>query len=293
MKHIKKYNIFLLEGKLDNLSSKYENDLKDYEISFLKDISDNSSVNFEWLLKHYSIDKKNYYDNIAGLNILLDVLDDYFVRFLRIKKNLPPNYRDINNIKSTYELIEVIDKYNDYDKIKKDKNVDLLLYNEKWIVFIPKNYKSSKKWGWSRFCTSNDKLYFEYHNILHKSLVYVLHKFDYEKNIAIEVYPNEKYQIWNYQDDNSFGDLNKLIYELEEINDGFLLIDEVIEKLPHITMDDMIKHYTIYLIENYELDEINGFINSDFNNKNFELIYNQIKNNVNFNELIEDLRDSI
>jgi hypothetical protein len=75
---------FLKESKIEDLQQKYSGNLDSYEIDNLKEYSNNSSTNFEWLLKNYQIDKNNYDENIAGVNILLDLLDDYFKRFLRM-----------------------------------------------------------------------------------------------------------------------------------------------------------------------------------------------------------------
>ena len=87
MKHLKYFITF--EGKLQDLENKIKDKLSDFEISNLKSLSNNSSIYFNWLLNIYLKDKDKYKENIAGVNILLDVLDDYFKKFLRIKNNLP------------------------------------------------------------------------------------------------------------------------------------------------------------------------------------------------------------
>lgn len=88
---MKKYNInkfdqFLIESKMEELSNLYSNKIDDLEISTLKILSKNSSSNFNWLLKNYTKDRLNYRKNISGINTLLDLLDDYFTRYLGIKK---------------------------------------------------------------------------------------------------------------------------------------------------------------------------------------------------------------
>ena len=285
------YNNFLNEGKIEDLSIKYKGKLEDFEITYLKSLSDNSSVNLKWLLKHFKNDKVNYENNIAGLNILLDVLDAYFKVFLRIKKNLPLKYRDINNIDSTNKLIELVDKYNHYDKIKDDKEVDLLEFNYKWIVFIPKTFKAAEKWGWGRFCTSNDEMYHDFYNILNKSLIYIMHKFDYTKNIVVEVYPDYLYQIWNYQDDNSFGGVDTLERYLEDNDeDGFLDVLELIEELPIINDREAKQHYTNFMLKEFDLKTINKILNSELEEKDASKI-EPIVRNMEFDKLKSDIKD--
>lgn len=295
MKYLKLFESFILEGKIEDLVTKYSDEISEYEISTLKEYSNNSSANFQWLLKHYSNDKEKYDENIAGINILLDVLDDYFKRYLRIKNNLPFDKRDINSLKSTDELIEVINEYNDYDKMLKDTEIDILFSNEKWVVFIPKTYKASNKWGWGRFCTSHDEGYFNYHNINNESLVYIMHKFDYTKNIVIECFPDRYYQIWNYQDDNTTGDGYVVHKELEDIDDGFLDIDTIIDDLPYIYKDDLIEHLSKILYDSFDIDDINQLLVSEFEEKNQDDIFDYIKNNnyIDIYDLRNDIRDSI
>lgn len=297
MKYIKLFENFLLEGRIEDLSQKYSDKISDYEILTLKDYSQNSSSNFQWLLKHYSNDMKNYKENITGVNILLDVLDDYFKRYLRIKQNLPIEKRDINSLKSTKELINVVDDYNDYDTMREDSGLDILLENEKWVVFIPKTFEASNKWGWGRFCTSNDEDYFKYHNINNNSLVYVMHKFDYTKNIVIECFPKGEYQIWNYQDDNTFGGEGKVYQELSDIDDGYLNVDRVLYSLPDIDEDDLLNHL-VDLISIYNANYINDILGSDFDtSKEYvddEDVKNYIEdNNINLYDIRSDIRDSM
>ena len=134
-------------------------------------------------------------------------------------------------------MIKVVDDYNDYDTMREDSGLDILFENEKWVVFIPKTFEASNKWGSGRFCTSNDEDDFKYHNINNNSLVYVMHKFDYTKNIVIECFPNRQYQIWNYQDDNTFGGEGKVYQELSDIDDGYLNVDKILYNLPDVDDD--------------------------------------------------------
>ena len=293
MKYLKLFESFLLEAKIDELVNIYSDKITEYEISQLKDYSQNSSSNFQWLLKHYTNDKTGYSENPSGVNILLDVLDDYFKRYLRIKKNLPIDKRDINTLKSTKDLITIINQYNDYHDMLEDNNLKILFENVKWVVFIPKTFESSNKWGWGRFCTSNDEDYFHYHNINNESLVYVMHKFDYTKNIVIECFPRGEYQIWNYQDDNTFGGKGKLYTELSDIDDGFLNIDRVISSLPYIDIDALNKHLAKIIYDKFDLDDINELLESDFEEKDYNNILEFIEDNSNIFDLRSDIRDFI
>ena len=293
MKYLKYIGLFLNEGKLSDLEEAYNNKLNSHEIASLKIYSLNSSSNFAWLLKNYSKDKVNYKDNPAGVNILLDVLDDYFKRYLRIKSNLPMGKRDINSLKSTYELINLIDEYNDYDKMKEDKGIDILFENEKWVVFIPKTFDASNKWGWGRFCSSSDEGYFHYHNINNKSLVYIMHKFDYTKNIVIEGFPYKEYQIWNYQDDNSWGGEGMVYKELNEIDDGFLNIDKIMSELPDITQNEFTEHLA-KIISKLELEDINTLLETDYEIIDYDNILEYINDEIdNILDLRDDLREFI
>lgn len=292
MKFLKNYTYYLFEGRIEELSQKFSGKITDHEISYLKSLAQNSASNFEWLLKHYTQDKKNYEVNIAGVNILLDVLDDYFTRYLRIKSNLPLDKRDINSLKNTTELIEVINQYHDYDKMLDDKDLQVLFHNEEWIIFIPQTFLASKKWGWGRFCTVHDEDYFHYYNINNNSLVYVRHKFDYTKNLVIECFPGDRYQIWNYQDDNIFGDSRLVSQELSAIDDGFLDIDYIIDRLPSITIKDLRVHLAKLLFEKFNLEDINELLNSNLEEKNYEQILNHIQD-VDLSELRSNIRDFI
>lgn len=284
---IKSYNNFLLEGKINDLIDLYSDKNTDYEIENLKSYSKNSYANLEWLLKNYTKDKLIYGKNIAGEFILLDVLDDYFKRYLRIKKNLPIDKRDINLLKSTKELIDIVNTYNDYDNMLDDKDLEIITDNLKWVVFIPKTFKASNKWGWNRFCTSNNEDSFKFHNINNMSLVYIKHKFDYTKNTVIECLPQKEYVVWNYQDDNTDCNYYYLSEILDDIDDGFLDIEEIIDNLPNITLQDMKKHL-FNLLFDLKLDYINEILDSEFEEKD----YNQITKKANsFN--IYELRSLI
>lgn len=294
MRYLKLFENFILEGKIEDLQKQYSSKIDDYEIAMLTTYAENSSSNLQWLLKHYSNDKKNYKNNIGGINILLDVIEDYFKRYLRIKNNLPVSKRDINSISSTYELIKIIDEYNDYDDMLSDPGVKIIYADEKWIVYLPKTYEASNKWGWNRFCTSRDEDYFDFHNINHESLVYIMHKFDYTKNIAIECLPNGKYQMWNYQDDNSMGNIHSVRDELGDIDDGFLNIDIVVDNLPRIDEDDMIHHLSTLLYNRFDVDDINSIMNSNFEEKSIDDISEYIRDkNMNLYNLESDIHDSI
>lgn len=277
MKYIEKYYNFIVEGKIKDLGNKYKDKLDEWMFKNLESISNNSSSNLEWLIRIYLQDKGKYKENISGVNILLDVLDDYFKKYLRIKVNLPIKKRDINNIKSSDELIDIVDEYNDYDKIKNDKEVNLLDINEKWIVFIPFTYKSAEKWGWGRFCTSHDETYFEFYNIKDKSLIYVMHKFDYTKNFVLQIEPNF-YTIWDYQDDNyRVYDNNELEQHIEQYyNDGFLDIEELIDKIPYVSEEDYVEHYIDFMRKKLDINNI------------YDVIEEALGDDV---EVIEDLED--
>lgn len=290
MKNIKGYKLFT-EGRMQDLAQKYSDVITDHEILNLKDYSQNSSSNFAWLLKNYSKDKLDYDENISGVNILLDVIDDYFKRYLRIKQNLPIEKRDINYLKSTKELIKVVDDYNDYDKMREDKGLDILFENEKWVVFIPKTFEASNKWGWGRFCTSNDEDYYNYHNINNNSLVYVMHKFDYTKNVVIESFPERNYQIWNYQDDNTYGGEGKVYKELSDIDDGYMDVDKVLNSLPEINLESF-KEHLIKILFNFDLEDINELLESDLEYKDYDHIIDFIEDNdINIYSLRSDIRD--
>lgn len=253
MKYLQKFIIF--EGKIQEIEKKYNNDISDFEINNLKSLSNNSSIYFNWLLDIYLKDKDRYKENIAGVNILLDVLDDYFKKFLRIKNNLP--VKDIQQIKSSKEFILLIDKYNDYNNIENDKNLTLILNNNRWIVFIPHTFDSSAKWGWGRFCSVHDNDYYNLHNVKNKALVYIINKFDYTKHCVIQLKPNG-YMIWDYEDDNYFTDDKYGIshYLFEYIDDGYLNVDEIVDQIPYISENDFINHYYDIIMKKYKNKEI-------------------------------------
>jgi hypothetical protein len=241
---------FLKESKIEDLQQKYSGNLDSYEIDNLKEYSNNSSTNFEWLLKNYQIDKNNYDENIAGVNILLDLLDDYFKRFLRIKKSLPVDSRDINKIKNTNELIKIVNKHNDFDKINDDPDVDVILNNEEWMVFLPSTYKVSKKWGWSRFCVVNDEASFNFYNVDRKALIYIIHKFDYTKHQIIQIFPDKMFKLWDYQDDNYYCDGYNLYNQLNKIDENGLFYDiNDIINYSYLELADYEEYYAKYLLQ--------------------------------------------
>lgn len=300
-----KYIQFINEGKIQNLQKKYDGKLTEFEIDNLKDYANNSSANFEWLLKHYTNDKNNYEENMAGVNILLDLLDDYFKRFLRIKNSLPNNNRDINNIKNTNHLIEIVDEHNDFDKINDDKDVDVIINNQEWIVFQTKSYKASKKWGWSRFCSVNDENSYYFYNVNNIALTYIIHKFDYTKHHTLQTYPEHYYKLWDYQDDNFTGNGYSIYHQLYKIDDNNLLgdINDIIN-YSYIDLDDYKTYYAKYLVEKYDIYDVYTFLNinnddisEEDNTKvdyEFALEYiNDMDNEEFFNEFLDNLRDSI
>jgi len=253
MKHLKYFITF--EGKLQDLENKIKDKLSDFEISNLKSLSNNSSIYFNWLLNIYLKDKDKYKENIAGVNILLDVLDDYFKKFLRIKNNLP--IKDIQQIESSKQFIKLIDDYNDYNNIENDKNVTLLLNNNRWIVFVPHTFESSQKWGWGRFCSVHDVDYYNLHNVKNDALIYIINKFDYTKHCVIQQKPNG-YMIWDYEDDYYFVTDKRGISEYlhEYLDDGYLNIYKIVGDIPYVGKQDFVNHYYDIIIKKYNNDVI-------------------------------------
>jgi hypothetical protein len=282
---IKKFSLF--EGKIENLEIQFKDKLDKFEIDNLKFLSNNSSVYFNWLLFIYLRDKNKYKKNIAGINILLDVLNDYFKKFLRIKNNLP--IKDIQQIKTSKEFILLIDEYNDYNEIENDNDVTLISNNNRWIVFIPHTFKSSAKWGWDRFCTVNDEGYYNLHNIKNKSLVYIIHKFNYKLNCIIQLKTNG-YVMWDYEDDNYYTPYKNNVdeYLTKYIDDGYLDISNIIDNLPNLSNIDFIDWYYNIIMTKYkngdfnfetiaEILEVDVFNESDISNLK-KLILNNLSN---------------
>lgn len=262
-----------LKNRLDEnkLFDYYSNLLNEYYVNNFKTLSSGSTVNFKWLAENFLKSRNMYGKNrISGEYLLFDIINDYFTRFLRIKKNLPTEYRDITKIKNVQTLIKIIDEYNDYDDMKKDKNIDLIFFNERWFAFIPKTYEASKKWGWGRYCTSHDEDYYNMHNVNNKSLVYIRNKFDYTKNIAIECFYHNEYQWWTYENDNVLGNEYQLAVELESMDDGFLDVNKIINNIPYITKKDVLEHFLKYLYDNMSIEDINYYLDSDLEEKDLD-----------------------
>ena len=296
MKFIKYYKYYLTEGKMEDVAEQYSTTLDKNDIERCKYISQNSSVYFSWLLKIYTKDKDKYKENIAGINILLDLLDDYFLKYLRIKDKLPIERRDILKVTSFKQLMNIVDKYNDYDEIKNDTGVELLVANEKWLVFIPKTFAASKKWGWSRFCTCNDESAFDVYNTKNKGLVYFIHKFKYKLHHIMQLLPRNNCQFWDFEDSNSQTSLNEAyIFLGEYLQDGYLDVTKILDNVPVLSHKDYVDYY-VYLITKMvdhktidEEDYKNILMTQNLINK--EQLYEYVSN-LSFNNLNE-LRNNI
>jgi hypothetical protein len=280
MKHIKHIDTFLNEGRMDDTQAKYEGVLSDVELIRLRQMSENSSMYFEWLLKIY-----------VHNNVMLDLLNDYFSKFLKIKKNLPTS--DINKIKDFQSLINLVDGYNDFDKIESDNDIKLLLNNEKWLIFIPNTYNAAKKWGWSSFCTSHNEKYFEFHSVK-ETLVYIMHKFENQKNIVVQLYPDICY-IWDYEDNCDLIEWDSIMDKLKEYDDGYLNIS--LGQLKKPSREDFIKHYARFASDNISLDDMNTILSIfdiEVENMRYSTLVKCLKNvDINIEHLKAEMYDYV
>lgn len=113
-------------------------------------------------------------------------------------------------------------------------------------------------------------------------MVYIRHKFDHTKNLAIECFMDSKYKVWDYEDDLIFHchSLYVLYIFLNQYNDGFLNVEKILQNLPLITKEDLVSHLVKIMMDYIEIDKINDVLNTDFKEKVYKDIYNYIMNNI-------------
>jgi len=167
----------------------------------------------QWIVKQYLEDKTNrFFEDLYKITNDLKIFD-------KIKHKLPEDKRDINLIKTPFELYELIKPYRELDiRTKSEKKGDIeTLYNDNnYHILIPKTKEAACTYGeGTRWCTASPGLtYFESYTS-RGPLYIIIHKKE----------ENEKYQF--HFEDNQFMDINDSSIDLKKYLEDNPIVKEV------------------------------------------------------------------
>jgi hypothetical protein len=294
------YLEFVNENKrIDDLIDKYKSKLK---LNIIEDLYNmdftKNKAYFQWLLSFYSTNINDIEKNkiMSFDNLLL-----FLKKFHNNKQNL--SEKNINNIKTVKQLINIVYENSVYKDIDKEKNIQLLYNDNIYSIFIPLTYEMSEKYGWHKWCTVYIEEQFDEHYGYNGELIYIINKVDYTKNYAIEIIYNIYIKLWDYKDElqKTFNNYKDIINFLSKEID-YSILNEILNKINFDKFDFNKKQFIADLVFNYmdydkyiyrtekAIKDVKGFIINET-----EFVNKYIKNDIlhysrNFEEFIDKLQ---
>ena len=168
----------------------------------------------QWIIKQYLQNETGrFFEDLYKITNDLKIYD-------KIKHKLPEDKRDINQIKTSLELYNIVKPYAAQDlRLKSEKKGDITtLYNDNdYHVLIPKTKESACSYGQgTRWCTASHGLnYFESYTS-RGPLYIIIHKTELVRNQSISG-DNEKQDRYQFHfEDNQFMDVDDSPISLEQ-----------------------------------------------------------------------------
>lgn len=303
MKKLFKYNEFLLneqlivEGRIDTLKKKY-NDIIGKEVTdwIISEDPTHNKAYIEWVLKKYSNMLDEHKNQLEQLKKpIYKTVMSFIEKYHQIRKNVD----NITNIPSIISLIDIVSNYEkDWDDLK-DYDVDIYVENDEWIIFVPKEFEASEKFGHnnpnkgSSWCVCYDISYFYQYFCPDGGIMMIINKIDETKNIALELKKSGQILLWDYDDKTqeffNIDEQSVLISYLKKEKDYDFIIDYFennplkLVDLPNIDLeyvkDEWIRMngdlWESYIsVNNYATffnwDEYQDYIIDDIINNNYE-----------------------
>lgn len=238
---MKKYNNFILEGKIEDIRLKYQDDIPNYILNFfihnLVDYLNSKSVFLEKMIKLYvdNKDKKQY----EKVNLHQQIFN--LVRLFYTKKD-HLKVKDISQIKDLNHLKNVLQK-----DIETPPNSKIYLDGDEYLIFSPYDFETARAYGDQSWCTNRDpeQFYGNTHKASFGGVIQCINKFDFNKNLAIEIinildYVNGietemEIAIWDTRDETIYeGTLNELKEMILKLMYEKFNLTEIIEVLSDI-----------------------------------------------------------
>lgn len=124
-----------------------------------------------WIVKQYNDILKHKIKDIKEKEFLEDLykIKDYLTLFDKVKHNLSPEQRNINNSKTYKNLYDIIEPYlekKDFDlelsktqqQLRTKKDAEKIWENNEWLIVWPKTQEASCLYGkGSQWCTAADR----------------------------------------------------------------------------------------------------------------------------------------
>lgn len=208
-----------------------------------------------WIIKMYTQAKGQL--KLEDINTTLsDALENYSK--LVTGKKMPLDYRDINKIKSSDNLYDIVDKFKKYLPVEKNEDrgeYDIFFDNEDVKIIIPKDAAAARFWGrGTRWCTSSKKNYdlvFDQYSNELSALVIIIPK--------KPIYTGEKYQTQGRRSyiDHSFGQPKIAPESIVNEKDRPLTPQEIINLQKRLRLDLALspeKFEQEYAVSSYEDD---------------------------------------
>ena len=249
MIYLKTYeNYLILEGRKEDLETKFKKEFGDElgEKLYSFDTTKNKAYS-DWLFKFY----KNNKDEVKNLEHLRLLLDKYI-------RNSEFLSKPISKMKTLIELSNLIDEKRNLNNLEDYHEDEVILwYNSiEWCIFQPFKFEYSKyafnternnnrQNDNANWCTTWDDEHFSHHFGEFGSLLYCINKIDYKKDIAFELKPSERIDVWNYQDNEVESDMS--IYGMKDFfknEDIYKIFDDTIEheiQFPNLSREELIK----------------------------------------------------
>ncbi|NPV13026.1 MAG: hypothetical protein HPY57_14770 [Ignavibacteria bacterium] len=261
-----KYLILLESKRIDDLRNKYVDKLGlnpeifDYFTNY-KDI-------LETILKIYINTPKDIIKNIETKGTKYhELLVKMLKKYVNNRENIK-SVEKITDIKDLEHLRFVLNDIVDYDDTSGFDNSDLWILENSYEYFIykPYTFDASEQYGNRKerdnnWCTAYNEDHFKEHLGPDGGLLYIINKFNPEKDWAIE-FDGKKLNAWNYKDENIFtaNSLKSLIENIwEPTEEPYIVLMDNLEKLerdiPSIDWERA-RNNAIYEISNMDIYDI-------------------------------------